>query len=160
MDLNQYKDFMSQFPTGVAVATSTDKDLEPVGMTVSSFVSISLHPMVVMISVNKSFALASAIEYSKAYAVNILSSSQQAIGVAFADKTVKMHRRFELAGYKPHANADSPVLTTSLASMTTKVTEQKSVGDHILFFGEVSSCIKHSDAMPMVYWNRQWAKLA
>ena len=164
-NLDNFKNVMSQFPTGVAIATSLDNSKQPCGMTVSSFVSICLEPQIVMISVGKHLALAKAIESSQKYAINILSEQQDDIGMAFATKAKPMPDRFSMAGFNLSQDTSLPILNNIIAQLETKLIDRKSMGDHVLYFGEVLNCkvsqTNHSkNSKPIVYFNRAWAKLA
>ena len=52
----KFKTVMGNYPTGVTVVTTVDKDGTPVGLTVNSFASVSLDPTLVLWSIDhKSF---------------------------------------------------------------------------------------------------------
>ena len=52
-DFNGFRRALSCFATGVAVVTTTDAEDRPVGMTISSFNSVSLEPPLVLWSIAK-----------------------------------------------------------------------------------------------------------
>lgn len=118
MDLSNFKDLMSQFPTGVSLATS-QLDGQPVGMTVSSFVSISLSPQIVMISVVNGFKLTEAIAQSNAFAINILCDDQAALGAAFANRDIPQADRFSKGHFQSGSSLGMPILTDGVANMVT-----------------------------------------
>lgn len=158
MDLQNFKDLMARFPTGVSIATSR-MDGEPVGMTVSSFVSISLNPQIVMISVVNGFKLTEAIQASKSFGISILCDDQAALGAAFANRDLTQADRFSKGFFETGSALGMPILTDGVASMEMKLHEAKVVGDHTLFFGEVVDGTIKPTCHPMVYWNRDWAKI-
>ena len=51
IDLGEFRRALGCFATGVAVVTTVDGEGEPVGMTVSSFNSVSLDPPLVLWSI-------------------------------------------------------------------------------------------------------------
>ena len=53
LDPNEFRNALGSFATGVTVITSFDEDDNPVGVTVSSFNSVSLDPPLVLWSLAK-----------------------------------------------------------------------------------------------------------
>ena len=66
----------SMFSTGITIVTATDKDKNPIGMTVNSFSSVSLDPPLVLWSIGKKQPSYESFLDAKGYAVNILSNKQ------------------------------------------------------------------------------------
>jgi flavin reductase (DIM6/NTAB) family NADH-FMN oxidoreductase RutF len=52
-DAKDFRRALSQFPTGVTVITATDAEGNPVGVTASSFNSVSMEPTLVLWSIDK-----------------------------------------------------------------------------------------------------------
>ena len=52
-DAKNLRRALSQFPTGVTVITTTDTDGNPVGVTASSFNSVSMDPALILWSIDK-----------------------------------------------------------------------------------------------------------
>ena len=55
--VNQFKDAMAQFPTGVSIVTTLYQG-KPIGVTVSSLTSLSLNPPLVLICLGKHYVYA------------------------------------------------------------------------------------------------------
>lgn len=159
MDLSTFKDLMAKWPTGVAIATSKLNG-DAVGMTVSSFVSISLTPQIVMISVVSDFVLAEAIKSERAFGISILCDDQAALGAAFANREIAQADRFKKGHFTAGTILGLPILADAVASMELTLHEVKEVGDHTLFFGQVGEGHINHTSHPMVYWNRDWARIA
>ena len=53
MDPRKFRNALGQFPTGVVVATARTQAGELVGMTMSSFNSVSLDPPLILFSVHR-----------------------------------------------------------------------------------------------------------
>src|ERR1700716_2891434 len=84
LDPRAFRQALGQFPTGVAVITAQGADGSAVGLTMSSFNSVSVDPPLILFSIKrKSFSLNAMIE-AKGYAVNILGRDQEHLSDKFA----------------------------------------------------------------------------
>ena len=80
----QLRDALGLFATGVTVVTARDEAGEPVGMTASSFNSVSLDPPLVLWSVGNAALSAPAFKAARRFAIHVLSSRQSALSNRFA----------------------------------------------------------------------------
>ena len=80
----QFRDALGAFPTGVAVVTGVTGTSERVGMTVSSFNSVSISPPLILFSIARQAHSYYAWTGMRSYAVNILSQQQEEISNRFA----------------------------------------------------------------------------
>ena len=88
-----FKRAMSQFASGVTVVTTRYGD-KPIGMTASSFTSLSLDPPLVLVAVNKRLFTHNVIADSGIFAVNVLSARQLELGMRFAGMRPEIADRF------------------------------------------------------------------
>lgn len=139
---------MSKFATGITVVT-TEIDGNAHGMTVNAFMSVSLDPMLVVVSIDKRAEMLNIIKKSKKYAVSILSKDQKEYSMIFAGQIKnKSDVDFDrVNGF--------PVVKDALATITCDVHEEFEAGDHVLFFGKVTGG-EVSDREPLTYFNRQY----
>jgi flavin reductase (DIM6/NTAB) family NADH-FMN oxidoreductase RutF len=72
-----------RFASGVTVVT-TRASQGHYGMTVSSFASLSLNPLLVTVSINRSSPLLGYVRSAEAFAVSVLSSDQEQVAAYFA----------------------------------------------------------------------------
>lgn len=86
-DLQEYKRALSCFATGVAVATALDADGRRVGMTVSSFNSVSLDPPLVLWSIANTSRSHDVFARAEYFGVNVLAMHQKNISDQFSSKT-------------------------------------------------------------------------
>lgn len=86
IDLQAYKRALSCFATGVAVATALDSDGRRVGMTVSSFNSVSLEPPLVLWSIANDSRSYDVFTNAEHFGVNVLAIDQSEIAAQFAQK--------------------------------------------------------------------------
>lgn len=126
---------MGRFLSGVAVVTSTHGN-EMHGMTINSLTSISLEPPILMVSLNFGARTTDALLESGKFAISILGAKQEAIARRFATRGGE---RFE-GGEFEYTENGLPVIRDALTQADCTVVNQYEIGDHQVFFGQVTSC--------------------
>ncbi|MFA8439269.1 flavin reductase family protein [Pueribacillus sp. YX66] len=150
MDNTTFRNAMSKFATGITVVT-TEIDDRAHGMTVNAFMSVSLDPKLVVVSIDKKAGMLSLLQKAKKYAVSILNNEQQEYSMIFAGQMKdKQAVDFERIN-------GLPVLKDAVVTLTCDVYEEHEVGDHILFFGEVTGG-EVKEREPLVYFNRKYGE--
>ncbi len=84
LEPRRLRDALGQFPTGVVVATAISPAGERLGMTMSSFNSVSLDPPLVLFSVHRLALSFSAWQKIEHYAINVLNEDQEELSNRFA----------------------------------------------------------------------------
>ncbi len=137
-----FKKALGQFATGVTVITTRAASGQLIGITASSFNSVSLTPPLVLWSLATRSASMPVFQANSHYVVNVLAASQLDLCKRFA--TVKGDR-FEGVS---HAAGDSgmPVLDGALAWFECHNRSRYEEGDHVIFVGEVERCGVHENA--------------
>lgn len=130
MDPRAFRNACGAFATGVTVVT-TRTDEGDHGMTANAFMSVSLDPALVTVSIDKKSRMLGKLRQSGRYAVNILSETMQATALHFAGRPQpdQDHVLAERAGL--------PFLPGSAALFLTDIVQEIEVGDHVLFIGQV-----------------------
>jgi flavin reductase (DIM6/NTAB) family NADH-FMN oxidoreductase RutF len=126
---------MGRFLTGVAVITTKSGE-ELHGMTINSLTSISLKPPILMISLNFGTRTGEALLESGKFAISILGAKQESIARRFA---VRGGERFDGGEFDLTDNG-IPVIRGALSQADCTVVNQYDIGDHQVFFGQVTSC--------------------
>lgn len=150
MDDRLFRDAMGKFATGVTVIL-TESDGEPHGMTANAFMSVSLDPKLVVISIKENARMLSKIQESKKFSVNILAAEQEEISKIFAGQINNQQVTFERL-------ADLPVIPGSLAQVACEVSTTYVEGDHTLFIGKVQD-IAIKDGDPLLYFAGKYRSL-
>jgi flavin reductase (DIM6/NTAB) family NADH-FMN oxidoreductase RutF len=75
--VSAFRQAMGSFPTGVTVVTVASDDGNMHGVTVNSFSSVSLDPMLVLVCLTETSRGVGLIERAGAFVVNVLSAGQQ-----------------------------------------------------------------------------------
>src|SRR5271154_164283 len=83
---DQFRKTLGLFPTGVTVVTTSSEKGEDVGITISSFTSLSLHPPQILFCLSKHSATWPAFKVAQYFAVNILSADQSLLSDGFAKR--------------------------------------------------------------------------
>jgi flavin reductase (DIM6/NTAB) family NADH-FMN oxidoreductase RutF len=153
-----YRDALRLFPAGVTVVTIRSGDVVH-GLTVSAFASVSPEPPLVAILIDHKHWAHELLEAEGAtFAVNILGEDQRALSDRFA--WTPDDGRFA-AGDWAAALTGAPILTDSLAWLDCSVFSKHAAGSHTLYIGRVEACAApRPDALPLVYWNRDYRRLA
>lgn len=136
----QFRNALGQFATGVTVVTTKDKNNEPVGVTASSFNSVSLNPPLVLWSLAKSSGSLKSYETSGGFNVHILASHQDALSNQFARPG---NDKFVNVAWKP-CDRGHPILPEYAALFRCETQYQYEGGDHIIFVGKVIEYETHN----------------
>lgn len=140
------------FATGVTVVTALSPEGTPVGLTVSSFNSLSLDPPLVLWSLGVASPLAQAFERATHFAVNVLTEDQLEISQRF---TLRAVDKFEKLKTRAGAGG-APLIDGCAATLECRRHSQQRHGDHILFIGEVER-VSATSARPLLYMHGHYA---
>lgn len=153
-----FKSAMAQFASGVTVVTTLYGDT-PLGITVSAFTSVSVEPPLILVNINQNSFSHRAIIESGFFAVHILADEQRELGMRFAGMIPDLSDRFAGLEIK-HGASGSPILAGCLAWLDCRLWASYPGGGHTIFVGEVLELSVGASASPLLYFNRDWRKLA
>ncbi len=127
---------MGLFPTGVTVVT-TGRDESIEGMTANAVISVSLDPLLFLVSVHRDARLNRRIKEEGYYAVNLLAADQEGLSRLFAspERSSGPSALSSLGGGRGETGA--PLATGALAAIECELETVYSGGDHDLFLGRV-----------------------
>ncbi|RUL49901.1 flavin reductase family protein [Lysinibacillus antri] len=151
MDDRQFRQAMGNFATGVTVIT-TEIEGEQHGMTANAFMSVSLEPKLVVISIGEKAQMLGKIKESKKFAINVLSDVQQEYSMLFAGQ-IKEPRTVNFDSL-----AGLPVLTGAIAQVACEVVSEHVEGDHTLFIGKVLD-FKVEEGDPLLFFKGKYRSL-
>ena len=157
IDQQAFKDTLSHWASGVTVVTAHRGD-ERVGITASSFSSVSLDPPLILICVVKKLYTHQIIQESGSFGVHILQTEQLEWGMRFAGMIPEIEDRF--AGLNvTTAVTGAPILADAMAWLDCRVANAHDSGDHTIFVGEVMATKSGDIGEPLLYYHRQWRQL-
>jgi len=145
-----FRQAMGSFPTGVTVVTvACDGGMH--GMTVNSFSSVSLDPMLVLVCLDQTSRGLGLIERAGAFAVNVLSAGQRDVSRWFA----RRHRpagvaMFDGVSFEPGVTG-APVLIEATASFDCRLRQSHRAGDHVIVLGEVVALVHRPQLEPLIF---------
>lgn len=149
----QLRDACGAFGTGVTIIT-THADGHDHGMTANAFMSISLDPPLVAISIREQAKMLPRIQQTGRFAVSILAHRMEGIAWHFAGKpmpdAVDFFERRE----------GIPVIKGAVATFVTHVVNQVLAGDHTVFIGKVSSMTHDPAGQPLLFHRGRFGGMA
>jgi flavin reductase (DIM6/NTAB) family NADH-FMN oxidoreductase RutF len=141
-----FKLAMSHFASGVTVVT-TEHEGHQYGMTVASFASLSLHPPLVLVCIEKSVKTHDAIVGAGKFGVSILAHEQSAISNKFASRSDDKFTGVEVE----NGPLGVPLIAGAITTLECRLHEQLAGGDHSIFVGEVVEA-QTRDGAPLLYF--------
>ena len=157
IDPKSFRQLLGCFPTGVAVVTTCNADGSPAGLTCNSFSSVSLEPPLVLFSLRKASSLLPTFVESGAFAINILSQSQDALSGRFASSRIA--DKFESVAWR-RGPLGTPLVDDCLASFECSVHARHEAGDHVIFIGEVRHMTPGCSDHALVFYKGAYMMLA
>lgn len=150
MDMIEFRNCMGHFATGVTIITSETEDGTH-GFTVNSFTSVSLDPMLVLVSVDKKTKAMDVLENNN-FIVNILKEDQQDTAMHFAG------RPKDVVPFEFEKTKLGNRIKGSLATIECKPWKVYDGGDHVLFLGEVKN-FEANGGSPLTYYCGKFGEL-
>jgi flavin reductase (DIM6/NTAB) family NADH-FMN oxidoreductase RutF len=145
-----FRQAAGRFASGVTVVT-TRASQGHYGVTVSSFASLSLNPLLVTVSINRSSPFLEYVRSTEAFAVSVLASDQQQVAAYFAARG----RTPEPAGFAtvPTTSEETgaPIIDGCLSWFDCTVEDLLPGGDHEILVGRVAAAGGRTGE-PLVYW--------
>lgn len=153
VDPRQLRDACGQFGTGVTIIT-TRCDEHDHGMTANAFMSISLDPPLVAISVAKNAKMLPCIQKSGRFAVSVLAEGMEKLAWHFAGKPdAALCDFFE-------RRTGLPVIVGAAAAFVSEVAEEIVAGDHTIFVGHVREMSHDAGKKPLLFFQGRFGGLA
>lgn len=149
------RDVMRTFPQGVVVVTARDEE-GPRGITVSSFMSISLSPPLVAVCIMNEARAHAPIKAGQ-FLVNVLAEDQGPVSDHFAMPKLSSEQQFERFPAGPTVgNSELRSIEGALGYLACKVVNEVVLSDHTLFVGEVEQVLLGREAKPLVFCSREY----
>lgn len=150
---SEFRQTLGRFASGVTVVTATDGH-ERRGMTASAFVSVSLSPPLILVSVDTRAHMHALLAEDGVthFGVNVLSTAQRPLSEHFAGKPdpVRVVPWFDHEGL--------PLIGGSVAQLVCRKHQIIPAGDHTLYLGFVEYS-RYTDDDPLLYFRGQYHEL-
>lgn len=130
VDPRRFRDAMGRFATGITII-STPTPAGPHHMTANGFMSVSLEPALVVVSIAHRAKMHDFLLASGVYGVSVLAADQEPVSKHFSGRPDP--------DLRPRIDDHSgvPLVAGALAQVAAEIVEAHPAGDHTLFVGEV-----------------------
>ena len=136
IDPTEFRRTLGRFATGVTVVSAYDEGGNPRGLTANAFMSVSLDPPLVLVSLDNRSRTKPVLERAGRYGVSVLAEEQRALSDHFAGRP---QEGLEIA-FEERVVAVYPG------------------GDHTLFLGEVEY-LSWREGRPLLYYAGRYGRL-
>ncbi len=148
----EFRKALGRFATGVTIITTLDKDGLSIGVTASSFNSLSMNPPMILWSLDKSAYSLPAFEHTPYFNVHVLSTGQGELSNCFAKPNTDKFKGIETI----KGLGGIPILPEYSALFECKTAHHYEGGDHIIIVGEVIKFSRNNNT-PLVFHGGQYA---
>jgi flavin reductase (DIM6/NTAB) family NADH-FMN oxidoreductase RutF len=168
---DEFRAAMSRLASGVVLVTAQEPSLDPddpsapdvedVGMTATAFMSVSLDPPLVLVSLREGSRMDELLEEQDLWAVSVLSESQRHIAGRFAMKGRLSDRLlFADIPYTRGEYTDAPLVGGALAVLECRTEQRVPAGDHTLVIGRVLTAgVPSAEGGPLTYFRGRYRQL-
>lgn len=168
---DEFRAAMTRLAAGVVLVTACEPPLDPddpqapggedVGMTATAFLSVSLDPPLVMVSLRDGSRMDDLLAEQPGWAVSVLSESQRHIAGRFAMKgRISDRLLFEDIPYVRGEVTGAPLVGGALATLECRTEQRVPAGDHTLVIGRVLAArVPSADGGPLMYFKGRYRQL-
>jgi flavin reductase (DIM6/NTAB) family NADH-FMN oxidoreductase RutF len=149
MNISGYKKVLSKYATGIAVIAKKDKNNLVTGITVNSFVSISLKPPYISWSLDKTTSSFKKFKNIKFFNIYILSEKQTDVSNYFSATNE----------IKKNTITANKLLKHNLAELNCQTIKKINIGDHLFFVAKVLKFKLKKEKKPLIYFDSKYKKL-
>jgi flavin reductase (DIM6/NTAB) family NADH-FMN oxidoreductase RutF len=168
---DEFRAAMSRLAAGVVLVTAQEPPLDPddpqapvsedVGMTATAFLSVSLDPPLVLVSLREGARMDDLLAEQPRWAVSVLAESQRHIAGRFAMKgRVSDRLLFEDIPYVRGEFSGAPLIGGALATLECSTEQRMTAGDHTLVIGRVQTArVQSAEGGPLLYFRGRYRHL-
>ncbi|MFI5676534.1 flavin reductase family protein [Streptomyces cellulosae] len=168
---DEFRAALSRLAAGVVLVTAQEASLDPddpqapvgedVGMTATAFMSVSLDPPLVLVSLREGSRMDDLLDEQPLWAVSVLSESQRHIAGRFAMKgRISDRLLFEDIPYVRGEATGAPLVGGALATLECRTEQRVEAGDHVLVIGRVlTASLPSADGGPLLYFRGRYRQV-
>lgn len=160
VERQEYRNAMARLAAAVNVVT-TDGPAGLGGFTASAVCSVTDHPPMLLVCMNRGVSSVEAFRRNGVLCVNTLCASQQEVSAVFAGTTgVEGAARFGTGRWGRLATG-APALEGAMVNFDARVTDMVEKGTHLVLFCEIEAIRLGETAEPaLLYFARAYRELA
>jgi flavin reductase (DIM6/NTAB) family NADH-FMN oxidoreductase RutF len=168
---DEFRAAMSRLTAGVVLVTAHEAPYDPddpqapvgedVGMTATAFLSVSLDPPLVLVSLRNGSRMDDLLDEQPLWGVSVLSESQRHIAGRFAMKgRISDRLLFDDIPYVHGEASGAPLVRGALATLECRTEQRVPAGDHTLVIGRVLTAeVGSADGGPLAYFRGRYRQL-
>ncbi len=149
---NDFRAAMGRFATGITVVTYLI-DGKAIGMTANAFMSVSLDPPLVLVSVRIQGSFVSAVREGDRYGISFLSHDQEQVSQHFGGKPIEAFEA-ELENFNGF-----PVIANAIGNLVVVAKDIHEAGDHLLYISEVEHLRYVENPRPILYFAGKYQRI-
>ncbi|MCX5062387.1 MULTISPECIES: flavin reductase family protein [unclassified Streptomyces] len=158
-ELAAFRAAMGRFPTGVTLLTQGSGD-DTIVMTLNSLTSVSLDPMLLLVSVKSDGRMRPRIVRGGGFAVNVLSEQQRDLAQEFCRPDRPAGRAAMLRLGADEGTLGHAVVPSAEAYFECELHDQHEAGDHVLLVGRVVALHdRPGEAQPLLFHRGAYAQV-
>ena len=151
-DTRKFRHALGRFASGVTVIT-VQYEGRPHGMTANSFVSVSLEPPLILVSLDNRSFMHRVLPTIRRFGISVLRHDQEPLSNHFAGRLVpELHLRFV-------TREGIPLLEGAIAYFIVQLEDAHRAGDHTLYICRVEN-FEWNDDKPLLFYAGQYRHLA
>jgi flavin reductase ActVB len=151
-----FRQTMSRYASGVTIVTTMDEDGTPWGLTANAVSSVSLHPPLVLVCIDKKANTYEVMTKASFFAINVLNRRQDELSLLFATRGAD---KFAAVPYQVGATGVPLLPDVSIAVIECRMFAQYPGGDHTIIVGEVVAA-SVSEGQPLLFYDRTFGTFA
>jgi flavin reductase (DIM6/NTAB) family NADH-FMN oxidoreductase RutF len=146
-----FRNALARFATGITVVTALQNG-KTHGMTANAFVSVSLDPPLVLVSLDNRSHMHRILPAVGRYGISVLAEDQKALSDHFAGRPIGD------ANIRFIDRAGTTLLDGAVAHFAVKVIRAQAAGDHTLYVGRVEY-FKYRQDKPLLFYAGAYEQL-
>lgn len=180
LTIDAFREVASRYATGIVVVTTIADGFDH-AMTATSFTTVSLDPMLVLVCVEADTRFRDALVVGddgeplapgagREWAISVLPMSAASTASWFATKGRPLHGQFDNIAHHRGGETGAVIIDGALAAMEVRTTVEYPAGDHTIVLAEVLSLAcdepdtavdeAHPSQLPLLYWARRYRSLS
>jgi flavin reductase (DIM6/NTAB) family NADH-FMN oxidoreductase RutF len=154
IDARLFRSTMGRFATGITVVTVAHNDGHPHAMTANAFLSVSLDPPLMLVSLNNRSRMNAHLHFGRRYGINVLTASQEGYSRHFGGHPVEGLE----VNWLPRLDTDPPLLDGCVAHIVARVVDIHPAGDHTLYIGHVEY-LRYWERHPLLFFSGEYKQI-
>lgn len=160
VDPDHYRKAIGRLATGVSVVTTQVGDID-YAMTINSLTSVSLEPVLMLISVEREARFYEAVVESGKWAISILGAQDRAAATWLATRGRPIHGQLDQIPHHRGEATGLALIDDALAEFECETVSTTEAGDHVIFVGRVlGMALSDNPDDALTYYRGAFGRLA